>query len=75
MAGPMSCERFSFAQENKTENRFSRVNKSVSRLGQIRLMLVTTKKAAGLRPVNSLQIAAGQRPVEKLTNFAGRAQL
>jgi hypothetical protein len=32
-------------------------------------MLVTTKKAAGLWPVNSLQIAAGHRPVEKLANL------
>jgi hypothetical protein len=30
------------------------------------LILVTTKKAAGLRPVKSLQIAAGLWPVIKL---------
>jgi hypothetical protein len=34
-------------------------------------MLVRTKKAAGLRPLKSLQIdiAAGLRPVKRLANF------
>jgi hypothetical protein len=32
------------------------------------VILATTKKAAGLRPVKSLQIAAGLRPVKRLAN-------
>jgi hypothetical protein len=38
-------------------------------------MLVTTKKAAGLRPVNSLQIATRLWPVEKLANMPAYGRL
>jgi hypothetical protein len=34
-------------------------------------MLVTAKKAAGLRPIKSLQLAAGLRPVKCLQLAAG----
>jgi hypothetical protein len=36
---------------------------------QNRLILVTTKKDAGLRPVKSLQIASGLQQDEKLANL------
>jgi hypothetical protein len=38
-------------------------------------LLFTTKKAAGLRPVISIQIAAGLGPVEKLANLPAYSRL